>query len=158
MNRDKDDWKEISSKVAEKLVSVNSVFFGDWMKALRPVGDKLTDPLVKIFQDQQRSESERSFAADVLADYVGENLPKMADLLINADPKSFAVLFRRVLDKGQEEALLGRLNSKLNNEWEKVTTSGHGGRKGSVGATTSKGIGGTVSTGPDAARGGSGGC
>jgi eukaryotic-like serine/threonine-protein kinase len=104
-------WRTIGGRVAEGLVSVNSVFLGDWMRALRPVRNRLTPPLGIIFRDRRRSESERSLAADVLADYAGDKPNILADLLMDADLKAFAVLYPKVRIQGQEA--LAPLESEL---------------------------------------------
>ena len=55
---DPDDarWEAVGGKVAQALVSVNSVFLGPWLEALRPVRGKLTTPLATIFRDKTRPE------------------------------------------------------------------------------------------------------
>ena len=62
---DPDDarWEAVGGKVAQALVSVNSVFLGPWLEALRPVRGKLTAPLATIFRDKNRSEI-RTHAGD----------------------------------------------------------------------------------------------
>src|SRR6516164_4262121 len=51
-------WKAVEGKVAQALVSVNSVFLGMWLEALRSVRGKLTIPLATISRDKGRTESE----------------------------------------------------------------------------------------------------
>ena len=41
-------WKSVDDEVAEALVSVNSVYLGFWLDALRPVRAKLAAPLATI--------------------------------------------------------------------------------------------------------------
>ena len=55
---DPDDarWESVGGKVAQALVSVNSLYLGPWLEALRPVRGKLTAPLATIFRDKSRSE------------------------------------------------------------------------------------------------------
>ena len=52
-------WEAESGKVAQALVSVNSIYLGDWLKYLTDVRSKLNPPLATIFGDRNRSESER---------------------------------------------------------------------------------------------------
>ena len=62
---DPDDarWEAVGGKVAQALVTVNSIFLGPWLEALRPVRGKLTAPLATIFQDKDRPETEH-YAGD----------------------------------------------------------------------------------------------
>ncbi len=47
---------------------------GMWMNALRPVNEKLLDPLADIFRDRRPDRAiERSLATSVLADYASES-------------------------------------------------------------------------------------
>jgi formylglycine-generating enzyme required for sulfatase activity len=86
-------WAGGSGKVAQALVTVNSLVLGPWLEALRPVRGKLTAPLAEIFRDKQRSETVHSLATDILADYAGDQPEILAELLMEADSKAFATLF-----------------------------------------------------------------
>ena len=92
---DPDDarWEAAGGKVAQALVSVNSVFLGPWIEALRPVRGKLTDPLATIFRDKNRPESEHAWRPDILADYARDDPDLIANLLMDADPKAYAAFF-----------------------------------------------------------------
>ncbi len=63
---DPDDakWEVLGGKVAESLVSVNSLLLRSWIEALRPVRSKLTAPLVTIFRASPPSESVHALATD----------------------------------------------------------------------------------------------
>ena len=61
--------------------------------ALRPVRGKLTAPLAAIFRDPGRSETARSLATDILADYASDEPGVLAELLMVADPKAYGTLF-----------------------------------------------------------------
>ncbi|MGO9599582.1 MAG: formylglycine-generating enzyme family protein, partial [Isosphaeraceae bacterium] len=86
-------WESAGGKVAQALVSVNAVFLGPWIEALRLVRGKLTAPLATIFRDRNRSESERAQATDILADYAKDDPDLIADLLMDADTKAYAAFF-----------------------------------------------------------------
>ena len=92
---DPDDarWEAEGGKVAQSLGSVNSVFLGTWLEALRPVRGKLTIPLATIFRDKERTESERTQATNILADYASDDRRLIADLIMDADSKAYATLF-----------------------------------------------------------------
>ena len=90
---DNTKWESLGGKVAQALVSVNSVFVGSWLEALRPVQGRLTIPLAEIFRDKKRTDSERTRATNIIADYASDDLRLIADLLMDAGPKAYAALF-----------------------------------------------------------------
>ena len=92
---DPDDarWEAVGGKVAQALVSVNSVFLGPWLEALRPVRGKLTAPLATIFRDKNRPETEHTLATNILTDYASDDPDRLAELLMVSDPKAYLSLF-----------------------------------------------------------------
>ncbi|MGE3822248.1 MAG: serine/threonine protein kinase, partial [Isosphaeraceae bacterium] len=86
-------WETRCGEVARALVTVNQIFLGAWMEALRPVRGKLIPPLAVIFRDERSSESERNLATDLLAQYAQDQPSQIADLLMDAEPRAYAVLF-----------------------------------------------------------------
>jgi hypothetical protein len=102
---------EVSDTVAHALVSVNSVYLGDWLEALRPLRDKLTPPLASILRDPRSPEVERMQATNVLADYAGDDPDLLADLLLDSDARPFSVLFDRL--KGFRERALQLMEREL---------------------------------------------
>jgi formylglycine-generating enzyme required for sulfatase activity/tetratricopeptide (TPR) repeat protein len=88
-----DNWESEGGKVAQALVSVNPVFLGSWLDALRPARSKLLTPLATIFTDKSRPESEHTLATNILADYANDEPARLAELLMLADPKAYASLF-----------------------------------------------------------------
>jgi formylglycine-generating enzyme required for sulfatase activity len=99
-------WSATGPSVARALASINPVYLGPWMSALRPVRDTLTEPLAAIFRDTARSESERIQAANILADYASDQPRLLADLLMDADPKPFLVLFEILRSHSQHASIL----------------------------------------------------
>jgi formylglycine-generating enzyme required for sulfatase activity len=85
----------MGGKVSQALVSVNPVYLGSWLDALRPVRSKLTPPLAAIFQDRTRPETEHTLATNILADYAGDDPDRLAELLMVSDPKAYVSLFPR---------------------------------------------------------------
>ena len=83
----------MGGKVAQELVSVNPVFLGPWLDALRPVRTKLTAPLATIFREKSRPESEHALATNILANYASDQPDILADVLMDADPKAYASFF-----------------------------------------------------------------
>ena len=86
-------WEVMGNKVAQALVSVNPVYLGDWLEALRPVRDKLTTPLAAIFRDRKSPESERNLATNILNDYASDDPDRLAELLMVSDPKAYLSFF-----------------------------------------------------------------
>ena len=80
--------------MAQSLVTVNPVFLGSWLDALRPVRGKLTSPLAAILRDKSRPASVHALATDILADYASDDPDLIADLLMDADPKAYGAFFR----------------------------------------------------------------
>jgi serine/threonine protein kinase/formylglycine-generating enzyme required for sulfatase activity len=104
-------WAKISGPVVQQLVAVNPVYLGTWMAALRPVKAQLVPPLARVFRDRAEGHAaERSLAATVLADYLARRPEALADLLMDADAKQFAVLFPKV------EAAGARARARLEKE------------------------------------------
>ena len=90
---DNPKWQAEADKVAQALVTINSIYLGPWLEALRPVRGKLTAPMVSIFQEKH-SESEHSQATNILTDYASDDPDSLAELLMVAEPKAYLSLFR----------------------------------------------------------------
>jgi formylglycine-generating enzyme required for sulfatase activity len=70
------------------------------MDALRPVRGKLLPHLSTVYRDATRRETERSLATDILAEYAADNPQLLADLLMDADDRQFAVIYPKFKDLG----------------------------------------------------------
>lgn len=92
---DADAWVDVQMAVANDLVSVPAVHLAIWMDALRPVHEKLLPALAQIFRDPGRGEVERSMATGILADYAAGHPHVLAELLMDADEKQFALIYRK---------------------------------------------------------------
>jgi serine/threonine protein kinase/formylglycine-generating enzyme required for sulfatase activity len=97
-------WDAAGGKVAQALVSVNSLLLLPWTEALRPVRGKLTAPIAMIFQDKSRSETVHSLATDILADYASEDPDLLGKLLMVSDDTAYRTLFP-VAEKKAERVL-----------------------------------------------------
>jgi len=90
-------WDHAAGPVVDQLIEVNPVFLAAWMEGLRPVREKLLGPLSAVFRDRaEERAAERQLATSVLADYAADRPELLADLLLDADEKQFAVLFPKV--------------------------------------------------------------
>lgn len=87
-------WTKLSSLVVDDLVAVNPVFLGLWSDVLRPVSGQLLDSLATVYRDRRPERSaERSLATNLLADYAADQPERLAELLMDADERQFAVLY-----------------------------------------------------------------
>ena len=112
-------WESAGGKVAQALVSVNPVFLGSWLDALRPVRGRLTAPLATIFQAKERPETEHTLATNILADYASDDPARLAKLLMVSDPKAYLNLFP-IAEKSAEQVLpvfQGELAKKPTYSW-----------------------------------------
>jgi serine/threonine protein kinase/formylglycine-generating enzyme required for sulfatase activity len=109
-------WAKCSALVVHDLVRENSVYLLYWSEAFRPVKDSFLVPLGDIFRDQRPERSaERSLATDLLAGYAADQLQVLADLLLDADEKQFAVLYPKFKDRGDRglPLLTAEIDKKL---------------------------------------------
>jgi formylglycine-generating enzyme required for sulfatase activity len=104
-------WTAVQDAVADDLVAVPAVHLAVWLDAFRPVGARLVAPLQRVFRNDKRPETERALATDLLAAYAAERPDVLADLLNDAAPRQYAVLFP-VLERSRERAV-GLLNAEL---------------------------------------------
>jgi eukaryotic-like serine/threonine-protein kinase len=85
------------------LVSVNPVFLGSWSEEFRPVKARLLGPLSDVFREQQPERTaERTLATNLLADYAADQPQVLADLVMDADEKQFAIIFTKLKERGED--------------------------------------------------------
>lgn len=97
-------WAKSASFVARSLVTQDALFLHGWIDALRPVGRQLIEPLCSLYRDSKRGSRERSHAAIALAEFAADDLPKLAQLLIEADAAQFAAILPK-LEPHRDEAV-----------------------------------------------------
>ncbi|MCI0463375.1 MAG: SUMF1/EgtB/PvdO family nonheme iron enzyme, partial [Gemmataceae bacterium] len=88
-------WDRAAPLVADQLVTQNLIFLGGWSEALRQVQHKLLEPLGRVFREQDKP-TESILAANLLADYAADQPEMLAELIKDADPKQYAVLWPRI--------------------------------------------------------------
>jgi serine/threonine protein kinase/formylglycine-generating enzyme required for sulfatase activity/tetratricopeptide (TPR) repeat protein len=103
-NPDDARWEAVGGRVSQALVTVNSLLLRPWTEALHPVRGKLAAPLAVIFQDRSRSETIHSLATDILTDYASDYPDRLAQLLMDSDPKAYLSFFP-VAEKKAEQVL-----------------------------------------------------
>jgi formylglycine-generating enzyme required for sulfatase activity len=90
-------WGQAAAAAVGELLSANPLHLGQWVEALRPVRDQLMPPLGRVFRGAEPGLADyRQVAASVLADYAGDQPQVLADLLVDADAKQFAVLYPKL--------------------------------------------------------------
>jgi len=108
-------WAKASGPVVDQLVAENPVFLGLWMEDFRPIKGKLLESLRSIYGNPNGRESERTLATNILADYAADQPQVLADLLMKADEKQFAVIYPTFKDRGEEglSLLIAEIHKKL---------------------------------------------
>lgn len=96
------EWDELKSAVVDDLVRVPATELATRVEALRPVRLKLLGPLAAVYRNPQRRETERSLAADILADYASDQAPLLAELIMDADETQFRVVYPKILAHGKQ--------------------------------------------------------
>jgi formylglycine-generating enzyme required for sulfatase activity len=106
-------WPAQTSGVANHLLRENPLLLGKWAAALRPIHTLLLEQLTAVFRDPARPDSERFLAADLLADFGADDRSLLADLLQDASPAQFKLLWPRLEAHGQSIALALRKSLEL---------------------------------------------
>jgi serine/threonine protein kinase/formylglycine-generating enzyme required for sulfatase activity len=111
-------WQNVSRIVAGQLLAAvqkNPSDYAALLDQLRPVRARLLPPLTEAYRNKEHAESERSFAAAILADYAADQPPLLADLLMDADEKQFRVIYPKFTEKGKVglPALNAEIETKL---------------------------------------------
>jgi serine/threonine protein kinase/formylglycine-generating enzyme required for sulfatase activity len=102
-------WDEYQALAAEHMLAADPLLIGTWMRALRPVRDRLIEPLAVVYRTSD-SPDRREVAATILSDYAADKPEVLARLLLDAGRRRFAVMFP-VLRRhaGAAALLLGEL-------------------------------------------------
>ena len=115
-------WATVQKAVCAPLVAVNDLvlenplFLGQLSEMYRPAKNSLLDPLAVIFRDRNPERaSERTLATNLLADYAADNPAKLADLIMDADDKQFAVIYPKLKERRAQglPLLTGEIDRKL---------------------------------------------
>jgi hypothetical protein len=106
-------WDRAAADVAGWLVGQNTAFLGQWLEALRPARLHLLPALGQLFRTAPPQQ--RGVATDVLADYAADQPRVLADLLLDADDRQFAVIYPKFKDRVEQglPALTAELDRKL---------------------------------------------
>ncbi len=116
---DDERWGKAGAVVVNDLVLENPVYLGKWGRAFRPVKDWLVPQLSEIFRGRQPERTaERNLATSLLADYAADQPQLLADLLMDADEKQFAVIYPKFKEQVEEglPVLTVEIDKKLPSE------------------------------------------
>jgi formylglycine-generating enzyme required for sulfatase activity len=102
-------WTSVSAAVVSFLVAENPALLGQWLDALRPVHAVLEPPLIDVFRSRTADQGAREVAASTLAEYVTEPA-LLADLIQDADPRQYAMLWPRLEHRAEA---LGSLEQEI---------------------------------------------
>ena len=86
--------------IVADILSVNALQLGDWTDAFRAVGASSSTPSVQKFKEGEQDE--RKVAATILNDYANDDIPVLLDLLKEADPAQFPILFAKATAHREE--------------------------------------------------------
>jgi formylglycine-generating enzyme required for sulfatase activity/tRNA A-37 threonylcarbamoyl transferase component Bud32 len=105
-------WPAAARSALVEMLKADPLHLGQWVEALRRVKQHLLPPLERVFRGEDEPLKEyRQVAASVLADYAGDRVEALADLLLAADARQYAVI-KPVLMKHRQEAI-ARMRKEL---------------------------------------------
>ncbi len=96
-------WKKIGETALNDMLNANPLHLGQWVVALRPVRIHLLASLERVFRGEELAEY-RQVATSILADYADDRPQMLAELLLDADTRQYAMLIP-VLLKHRTEAI-----------------------------------------------------
>src|SRR5262249_38134929 len=96
-------WPELGKTLVGPLLAEDPLHVAVWSVGLRDVKEHLLVPLTVASRDRDRP-AEQRLATSVLADHAAKQPDVLADLLLDADPKQYAILFP-VLQGYREQAI-----------------------------------------------------
>jgi len=107
-------WEEVLPFVAHQMIVTLNIARKDFdvvIRSLRPLRRQLVHPVSVILRNEEREESERDTAMSVFLEYADDNVKLLAEVLLDAAPRQFNVLFERLTE--QPSRGLGHLRDHL---------------------------------------------
>ncbi|MFI5457553.1 MAG: protein kinase [Isosphaerales bacterium] len=107
-------WDTVSPLITDRFLTAVIKNPGDYstlIETLRPIRKNLLVPLSSIFRNAERSESDRTLATTILADYASDDPHLVAGLLMVADSKPYSILFP--IAQRQESRFLPLLQDEI---------------------------------------------
>jgi formylglycine-generating enzyme required for sulfatase activity/tetratricopeptide (TPR) repeat protein len=114
-------WANVQDAVVSDLLAVPAAQLITWKDVFRPLRVKLLAPLSVLYRDVSRP-AEQSLATDILVDYAVDQPQVLADLLMDADEKQFAVIYPKFMEQGDRSvaALLAEIDKRAVGSKEEV--------------------------------------
>jgi len=115
-------WSSASSFITAKLlesVSKNPSDYAPLLETLRPIRERLLASMSATVREEQRPETERSFATNILTDYARDQPAVLADLLMDSGSKAYSALFPIVQDQEAKTVpfFQAEIGKKATDEW-----------------------------------------
>jgi eukaryotic-like serine/threonine-protein kinase len=95
-------WVNVQGAICNDLVNVPLVHLTLWMDSLRPIRVKLLGSLSEVYGSDNRKEVERSMATGILADFAVDQPQVLANLVMDADERQFAVIYPKLKDYAEQ--------------------------------------------------------
>ena len=116
-------WSSAAPLIVKQLlasVRKNPSHYAPLLHMLRPARGPLLEPLALVMRNQEDSEADRSFACFILADFAADRPDFLANILMDADPRQFAVLIPQAADNPEPVAIAlhAELNKHLTPQWQ----------------------------------------
>lgn len=89
-------WDKVNQLVAGHLVTRQASDMVAWRDVLRPAKKQLIKPLGTIYRDPAKERQHRVFATETVADYAAGQPADLMDLLADAEPFQYPVIFERL--------------------------------------------------------------
>jgi len=89
-------WNLIRTVVANRLVTLEASELVAWREFLRPARKQLLEPLAAIYRKTAEREQARIYATETLAEYAADQPRFLVDLLADAEPFQFPVIFAKL--------------------------------------------------------------
>jgi formylglycine-generating enzyme required for sulfatase activity len=103
-------WTKAAPGLLDELLTANPLHLGAWARGLEPVRTRLLGPLGDVFRGKRLAD-QRQVAAIVLADFAADRPDVVAELLLDADAKQYAVL--KPLRERHRERVATRMRREL---------------------------------------------
>jgi serine/threonine protein kinase/formylglycine-generating enzyme required for sulfatase activity len=104
---DDDRWKQVDTFVAGRLVTLEASDLVAWRTALYPAAKRLIGPLGTVFRNTSEREKARTYAAETLAEFHAGAPDKLFDLLADAEPFQFSILYNKLKEHNSQAIKLG---------------------------------------------------
>ncbi len=113
---------QVTEMLSNNLVDLNPVYLATWQQAFLPVSKRLLQSLQSIFANTKTSETQKSLATSLIADYAKDEPKALVATMIEADPKSFATLLPvlKIQGSGAIAELEKILDRKREPQWNDI--------------------------------------